>query len=192
MDTIGHQIKHTKILAQTEHLVFRSLGLLPGPQSVASSHSVPQSCGFGFKRPERGSRGLGPRLHASSRVLRAGLSFFFFFFFLIAVTTSLALRASEAEVAAPRAEDSLCPPHRGGSAVPTPGARLRRALNRGNGPRTQGRAVSPAGDRPDAEARAPLTCELWPPRTLAPRGAFGFSLALRTRSHTSTVLPPPR
>lgn len=121
---------------------------------------------------------------------RPGYRFFFFF----NSGYHVALPAGEAKVAAPRAEDSLlCPPSRGGSVVPTPGARLRRAPT-DPGKRTPNAAegVSPAGDRPDAEAREPLTWELWPLPTLAPRRAFGFSLALRTRSHTSTSLPPPR
>lgn len=57
----------------------------------------------------------------------------------------VALRASEAEVAAPRAEDSLlCPPYREGSVVPTPSAHsVGHRPSRGNGPRTQRRASRP-------------------------------------------------
>lgn len=80
---------------------------------------------------------------------------------------------------------------RRGLAVPTLGARLRRAPNRGKRTPNAEEGVSPAGDRPDAEAREPLTWELWPLPILAPRRAFGFSFALRTRSHT-TFLPPTR
>lgn len=66
-----------------------------------------------------------------------------------------------------------------------------RAPNRGNGPRSLERdGGPPAADRPDAEAREPLTWALRPLRTLALSRAFWSSLAQRTRSHASTVLPP--
>lgn len=66
-----------------------------------------------------------------------------------------------------------------------------RAPNRGNRPLSLGRdGGRPAADQPDAEARELLTWELRPLRTLAPSRAFWSSLALRTRSHASTVLPP--
>lgn len=93
--------------SRPKHLFFGNLRLRPRPQSVPSGCSnqktVPQTCGFRFKCPERGSSELGPRLHASSRVLGAGLPFF-------CSGYHVALRAGEAKVAASRAEDSLCPP----------------------------------------------------------------------------------
>lgn len=92
-------------------------------------------------------------------------------------------------MAAPRAEDSLCPPVRFGGTHP--GCSPPSGTEPGKRTPNAGEGVSPAGDRPDAEAREPLTWELWPLPTLAPRGAFGVSLALRTRSHTSSFPPPP-
>lgn len=84
-------------------------------------------------------------------------------------------------------------PRRRGGTHPGCSAPSGRAPNRENGPRSLGRDDGPpAADRPDAEAREPLTWELRPLRTLAPSRAFRASLALRTRSHASTVLPPRR